>query len=209
VYARWTEAPDSELIPLFPLHTVLFPGGVLPLHIFEDRYRLLVREARDFGVVLIRQGREVGPGQGDDIHQVGTLATFQEVEALPDGRFFVVARGVRRIRVVGLDHSRPYLTGRVETLADPPARAGPRLLNLLDAYLAAHGVEVAPHLSAGQGKRAVWLVGSVLQTEPSRRQQLLEECDPQLAEQLLREELAKLSALGKVVMTQPRQPPRN
>ena len=111
--------------------------------------------------------------------------------------------------MVELDHSRPYLTGRVESVPDPPASARPRLLALLESYLAAHGVEVAPQLSADRGKRAVWLVGSVLQIEPSKRQQLLETCDPELAERLLREELAKLDALGKLELRQPRPPSRN
>ena len=160
-------------------------------------------------MVLIRQGHEVGPGRGDDVCAVGTLATLQEVRALPDGRFFVVARGVRRIRVVELDHRRPYLMGRVESVPDPPASARPRLLALLESYLAAQGVEVAPELPADQGRRAVWQVGSVLQIEPSKRQQLLETCDPELAERLLREELAKLDALGKLELRQPRPPSRN
>lgn len=193
-----SSGPDPVLIPLFPLHTVLFPGGVLPLHIFEQRYRLLVQEGRDFGVVLIRQGREVGPGQGDDIHRVGTLATLQHVEALPDGRYNVVARGLGRFRVLDLDHSRQYLQGRVEALPEPAARTGQRLLALLDRYLAAHGIEVAPQLSAAGGKRAVWLAGSVLQSEAPQRQQLLESADPALAEEMLRSELTRLETLGRL-----------
>lgn len=195
---------ETQLLPLFPLHAVLFPGGVLPLHIFEERYRLLVREARDFGVVLIRSGREVGPGAGDDFYPVGTRATMQEVEALPDGRFFVVARGVRRIRVIDVVRDRPYLRGRIESLPDPPDRAAPRLLRLLDTYLTAHGVQVAPQLSPAAGKRAVWLIGSVLQTELSKRQQLLESGDPALAEELLQEEVGKLGAFGRLGIIQPR-----
>jgi hypothetical protein len=66
-----------------------------------------------------------------------------------------------------------------------------------------------PQLSPDEGKRAVWLVGSVLQAESRKRQQLLEEGDPLLAEQLLREELAKLGALGKLAATPPRQPRPN
>ena len=85
----------------------------------------------------------------------------------------------------------------------------PRLLSLLESYLAVQGVEVAPQLSAAQGKRAVWLVGSVLEIEPSKRQRLLETCDPELAEQLLRQELAKLDALGQLALRQPRPPSRN
>jgi len=186
---------------------VLFPGAVLPLHIFEERYRLLVREAREFGVLLIREGSEVGTGRGDDVHEVGTLAALQEVEALPDGRYFVLARGVRRIRLLELIHERPYLMGRVVPLADPPARAHPRLLGLLERYLAAHGLEVAPQLSSEAGKRAVWLAGSVLHTDPAKRQRLLEEGDAAFAEQLLREELDLLERY--LAVTRPRQPPPN
>ena len=184
---------------------MLFPGGVLPLHVFEERYRQLVREGRDFGVVLIRRGSEVGPGRGEDIHPVGTLAALQEVQALPDGRYYVLARGVSRFRVVGLDRSRPYLMGKVESLPEPRPEAGPRLLHLLDRYLDAHGFQIAPQVSAELGKRAVWMVGSVLQAEPGKRQRLLESADPDLAEALLASELAKLGSLGRLGAV-PRRP---
>jgi Lon protease-like protein len=200
---------EPELIPLFPLHTVLFPGGVLPLHVFEERYRLLVRERRDFGVVLIRRGSEVGPGRAEDLHEVGTLATMQRIEALPDGRFSVVARGLYRFRLLALDHSRPYQMGRVERLPDPPARASPRLVTLLERYLAVHGVEVAPQLSPALGKRAVWLVGAVLDIEPALRQRLLESGDPRLAEAMLAEELAKEGRIGRMRPVRPRPPTPN
>src|SRR5215472_15406974 len=99
------DQPVPELIPLFPLHAVLFPGAVMPLNVFEERYRLLVRERLDFGVVLIRRGSEVGPGRAEDLHDVGTVATLQRIEALPDGGFAVVARGLHRFRLLALDHS--------------------------------------------------------------------------------------------------------
>lgn len=200
---------EPELIPLFPLHTVLFPGGVLPLNIFEERYRLLVRERRDFGVVLIRHGSEVGPGRAEDLYGVGTLATLQRIEALPDGRFSVVARGLHRFRLLALDHSRPYLMGRAEPLPDPPARASPRLVTLLERYLAVHGVEVAPQLSPELGKRAVWLVGAVLDVEPPLRQRLLESGDPGLAEAMLAEELSKEGRIGRMRPVRPRPPTPN
>jgi ATP-dependent Lon protease len=198
-----------EEVPLFPLHTVLFPGGLLPLHIFEERYRLLVRERRDFGVVLIRHGREVGPGQGDDVHRVGTMATLQEVQELPDGRFLVVVRGLRRVRVLELGRHRPYLVARVETLEDPTAQPSPRLLHLFERYLAAHGVATSPRLSPELGGRVVWLVGSVLQAELAKRQRLLEEADPALAEAMLEEELTKVSNLGRLGSVPPRPPAPN
>jgi len=188
---------------------VLFPGAVLPLNIFEERYRLLVRERLDFGVVLIRHGREVGSGGAADLHEIGTLATLQRIEALPDGRFSVIARGLERFRLRSLEQGRPYQTARVEWLEDPPARARPRLIALLERYLGAHGVTVAPQLTPELGGRAVWLVGSVLQVEPARRQLLLETGDPDLAETMLAEELAKLGTIGRLGTFQPRPPSAN
>jgi hypothetical protein len=192
-----------ELIPLFPLHTVLFPGAVLPLNVFEERYRLLVREGHDFGVVLIRQGWEVGPGRGEDTHEVGTVAHPERVDPQPDGRFAVLARGARRFRLRSLDRSRPYLQGEVEWLDDPAPQPRSRLLELLQRYLDAYGVELPPELATPGGLRAVWLVGALLQIEPARRQRLLETGDADVAEHLLQEELAKIARVGRLGAARP------
>jgi uncharacterized protein len=200
---------EPELIPLFPLHTVLFPGAVLPLVVFEERYRQLVREGVDFGIVLIRRGSDVGAGNAESLYEVGTMARPERVEDLPGGRFSVLARGLHRIRLRSLGEPRPYPTGRVERIADPPARARPRLVALLERYLSAHGVEVTPQLSPELGRSAVWLVGAVLQVEPARRQELLESGDPDLAEVMLTEELAKLSGIGRLGSFRPRPPSAN
>ena len=83
-------------VPLFPLGTVLVPGLVLPLHVFEQRYRTLVADLlaaaevdQHFGVVAIRSGFEVGDGAARALHEVGTLAELTDVDALPDGRYDV------------------------------------------------------------------------------------------------------------------------
>lgn len=91
-------------IPLFPLHTVLFPGMALPLHIFEPRYRKMVhaclKHQTPFGVVLIRAGREVG---GPAVpYYIGTLARIRHVEHLSDGRMNIEAVGEERFRLVEL-----------------------------------------------------------------------------------------------------------
>jgi len=109
-------------IPLFPLHTVLFPGVALPLHIFEERYRLMIARCLEtqspFGVVLIRDGREVGGGQLS-IAGVGTFAAIRESEKLPDGRYEVLAVGVGRFAVREVDTERePYLVATVDPLAE-------------------------------------------------------------------------------------------
>jgi hypothetical protein len=107
-----------ERIPLFPLGVVLFPGMLLPLHLFEKRYRRLIEERQGkepiFGVVLTRQGREVG--DRPEIHDVGTAAALVGVGRYPDGRFDVVVRGTRRFRVEAGDWASGYLTAWVSWL---------------------------------------------------------------------------------------------
>lgn len=105
---------------MFPLSSVLFPGGVLPLHVFEPRYRRLVADvlAADdrFGVVLIERGSEVGGG--DQRTQVGTVAEIVQIEETEDGRMLVVAVGRERIRVVHWLDDDPYPLAEVESLPD-------------------------------------------------------------------------------------------
>jgi hypothetical protein len=114
----------SEMLPLFPLGTVLYPGLVLPLHIFEDRYRQLVGELmaspepRSFGVIAIREGRETGVAGVSALHEIGCTATLRQVEEYDDGRFDLITVGADRFRLLRLDESRPYLQGEVDLLAD-------------------------------------------------------------------------------------------
>lgn len=116
------------LLPLFPLGSVLLPGLALPLHVFEERYRQLVRDllalpepSRRFGVVAIRQGHEVGSGGVRDLsalHEVGCVARVRRIEAFDDGRFAVVSTGAERFRLRGLAGGAPYLVGEVDWLPD-------------------------------------------------------------------------------------------
>ncbi len=107
-----------ERLALFPLHTVLFPGAALPLHIFEPRYRQMIGECLEtdapFGVVLIRAGLEVGEPAVP--HEVGTLAHIVQHERLEDGRMNLLATAGDRFRILELLTDRPYLSGRVELL---------------------------------------------------------------------------------------------
>jgi Lon protease-like protein len=108
---------------MFPLGSVVMPGGVLPLHIFEPRYRELVRVCldgdREFGVVLIERGSEVGGG--DVRSSIGTAARIIEAEELPDGRWGLVAIGVRRLRVCEWFDDDPYPVADVEDWAEADA----------------------------------------------------------------------------------------
>ena len=114
----------SETLPLFPLGTVLFPGLLLPLHIFEDRYRQLVRdlvsrpEPRRFGVVAIREGRETGIEGVSALYQIGCTAALRRVSERDDGRYDLVTVGADRFRLIALDDSRPYFQGDVEFLPE-------------------------------------------------------------------------------------------
>jgi uncharacterized protein len=136
----------SEMLPLFPLGAVLYPGMLLPLHIFEERYRQLVRdlldgpEPRRFGVIAIRKGRETGIDGVNglrSLYEIGCTATVRRVERHDDGRYDMVTVGTQRFRLLGLDEARPYLRGEVEMLADEaidPAAAGPAVRAVQAAF---------------------------------------------------------------------------
>ena len=133
----------GTMLPLFPLGAVLYPGMLLPLHIFEERYRQLVRdlldgaEPRRFGVIAIRKGRETGIDGVHSLYEIGCTATLRRVEEREDGRFDIVSVGTRRFRLLTLDRTRPYLQGEVEMLADEPAdpaEAGPAVRVIQAAF---------------------------------------------------------------------------
>ena len=180
-------------LPLFPLSAVLLPRSVLPLHVFEERYRTLVRELRErpepeqvFGVVAIRQGREVGSPFHDGLtalHDVGCTAQLRQVHEHPDGRFDIVTVGAQRFALTGLDHDRPYLVGSVELLADPPegdlAALDAAVRTSYDDYLAAlqaagAGELVAPSLPADSLGLSYEVAATVL-IDLEERQALLAE----------------------------------
>jgi Lon protease-like protein len=112
---------------MFPLGSVLLPGGVLPLHVFEPRYRQLVQdcmaaEHHEFGVVLIQRGSEVGGG--DVRSDVGVVAQMLQVAEMDDGRYAVISIGTRRFRVDHWLPDDPYPRADVEDWDDPPPPSG-------------------------------------------------------------------------------------
>jgi uncharacterized protein len=111
---------------MFPLGTVLFPTEVLPLHVFEPRYRAMVKDClaggREFGVVLIERGSEVGGG--DTRTDVGTVARMLDVTELPDGRYLLATLGTRRIRVERWLDDDPYPRAETTDFGQPSAGAG-------------------------------------------------------------------------------------
>ncbi|MEP7114773.1 MAG: LON peptidase substrate-binding domain-containing protein [Ilumatobacteraceae bacterium] len=111
------------VMPMFPLGTVLLPGVVLPLHVFEPRYQQLVRDCLDsadheFGVVLIDRGSEVGGG--DSRSDVGVIAKMLQVVAMEGERFALITVGTRRIRVLEWLADDPYPRADVEEWPDEP-----------------------------------------------------------------------------------------
>ncbi len=117
---------SSPLIPLFPLGTVLVPGAPLPLHIFEERYRRLMADLlalapadRQFGVVAIRAGHEVGTDGVRALHEVGCMALIVSSQAAPDGSYDLDSIGTARFRLLSLDSELPYLRGTVDWLPEP------------------------------------------------------------------------------------------
>src|SRR5438477_8255812 len=115
-------------LPMFPLGTVLLPYAHLPLHIFEPRYRALVKDVLagdgEFGVVLIERGHEVGGG--DARFPVGTVARVVQTAELPDGRWLVDAVGTERFRVTEWLPEDPYPQALIEPVDDEAADADPK-----------------------------------------------------------------------------------
>jgi len=206
-----------EPLPLFPLGMVLFPGLVLPLHVFEERYRALVEDLlalpeqqRRFGVVAIREGREVGADGVHALHEIGCTAQLRRADRHPDGRYDVVTTGAERFRLTGLSHDRPYLVGEVAWLEDglgdpdeaPLLAAAVRaaFAAYLGALAAAGGDELAlPELPSDPVVLS-HLVGATVAVDLADRQALLAEPDgrARLAAELtlLRRETVLLEVLG-------------
>ncbi|HMA12369.1 MAG TPA: LON peptidase substrate-binding domain-containing protein [Steroidobacteraceae bacterium] len=170
-------------IALFPLRTVLFPHGLLPLRIFETRYvdmiRRVMRDGEGFGVVLIRAGAEVGAV--DETEAIGTLASVADFGQMPDGLLQIVARGEHRFRILDRDRQADGLNlADVEWLEDPveaPLREDefPELRAAVSEALS----ELGEEYPAGERRMddAAWVAGHLCQLLPvpaQVRQRLLE-----------------------------------
>src|SRR5436190_23708479 len=111
-----------ETIPLFPLSEVLFPGMMLPLHIFEPRYRVMMKHCIDgklpFGVVLITRGSAESPRA--EFFSVGTTARITRVQQVEDGRLYIATVGEQRFRIIETLEDQPYLQGKVEMIPEKP-----------------------------------------------------------------------------------------
>jgi Lon protease-like protein len=214
----------AELLPLFPLTTVLFPEMLLPLHIFEPRYRLLVRrcmdEDRPFGVVLIRSGQDVG-GTAEP-YSVGTEAKIMAFSPLSDGRSYIVVRGGRRFAVEqAVPDVEPYLVGRVRYLdereGDGATKGAAVAVEAYGQYIVAVMAvtedergdrAIVDELATVSPREAAYRIAASLAVDASERQRLLElpsdaerlEAEKILLERettLLRDLLVRLRAHGE------------
>jgi Lon protease-like protein len=175
------------MLRLFPLNTVLFPGVVLNLHVFEERYRRMIAECLDsneaFGVVLIRDGQEA---DDPDVtpYEVGTTAEISEVTPLPAGRYYISTTGGRRFRIDRIISREPYLMAEVEFLEDTDDDADARASELTHRVLREFR-EYARLLVAFSGHEseveiphdpvdASYVVGDALQVADALKQRLLE-----------------------------------
>ena len=176
----------QRTISLFPLNVVLFPGGFLPLHIFEERYKLMIQrcldEGVDFGVVLIKDGVEVG-GNAEP-HSVGTAAQIVNVKREEDGRMNIMVTGRERFRIDSVLLQQPYTEAVVEVL-DDDSPGLPEAGLVSDVRQAAeeqirllHGLRggwVREPKTPEEPAELSWLVCTLLQADNDAKQALLEE----------------------------------
>jgi Lon protease-like protein len=179
--------PTRTEIPLFPLNTVLFPGGPLPLRIFEARYLDLVkrclRENTGFGVVLIREGDEAGSGPTATC-DVGTYARIVDFSGQPDGLLGIEARGERRFRILARSRARDGLNlAEVEWLPDERSVPLPNEFADLGPALEAVMMQVGEPYESLERRLddAGWVAGrlaEILPLPPTHKQHCLELDDP-------------------------------
>jgi Lon protease-like protein len=185
-----SEEQETVLLPLFPLRLVLFPGQILPLHVFEPRYRLMishcVEQQEPFGVVLMREDTPDWRSYEGDIalpYEVGTTAHIRQVERLPDGRLNIVTVGLHRFRIRKLRFDMPYLQAEVEAFpleeedqAIAPAQvAGVR--RLLKSYMTVLSQIVDAEIDADEmpedARTLAFLTANALQIPWDDKQKLL------------------------------------
>ena len=209
-----------RLLPLFPLSAVLFPGNVQPLHIFEERYKLLVRRCSEsdgmMGIVAIRKGDEVG--KTAEPHDVGTLSRITRIDALSEGKINLTVVGERRFRISRLDHDEPYLRGAVELISDDVPNVEADVISALrESYVEyirtlrrlAQRTERVVRVPDGTLELS-YVIAARLQISRLEQQALLEAtADNRLRREreILRRELALLQRLGAVTTRRTRPSP--
>jgi len=213
------------MLPLFPLGAVLYPGMLLPLHIFEERYRQLVSDLlegpdpRRFGVIAIRKGRETGIEGVHSLYEIGCIATLRRVESYDDGRFDLVTVGTQRFKLLRLDETRPYFQGEVELLAEdmvdaasvmPAVRAVQvAFRDYLDALTEWGGATVMIEQLPDEAGLLSFIVAAAMVIDLTERQSLLSEPDTARRLSLERALLARETAMLRTTTSRPAPDLRN
>ena len=173
-------------LPLFPLNSVLFPNASMPLQIFEERYKLMLKDCLNadskLGVVLIKSGSEVG--EPAEPHSTGTLARIVQASETDGGRYFISVTGEQRFRIVEIATYRPYISAEVELLEEDPDVWLPHTEMDVIRQAATDYARLLTGLTGGWVYRArgpsdplamSYHIAGMLQVEPAEKQTLLEE----------------------------------
>lgn len=175
-------------LPLFPLNTVLFPGGVLPLRIFEPRYLNMVsgcmKAGHGFGVVAIQEGSETGTAAS--FQKIGTLAQIADFDRLEDGLLGIICQGGQRLQIMSHRvQTDQLILGRVNFLPDdplrPPLPTHAPLLTFLRHILEQKELQYYTRFLQPAWDSAAWVGNRVAELLPlplSLKQALLELTDP-------------------------------
>jgi Lon protease-like protein len=175
-------------MPLFPLDLVLFPHMLIPLHIFEERYREMINqcvaESQPFGIVLATGTK---PGTGETVtHEIGCTARIARVERMPDGRMNIEVVGERRFRILDTHESRSFRTGLTEPVVDEPVsddvteladEVQSLLRDFLTRSLARMGQTVDDFTLPDDPGPLSFMAACVLPIDNEEKQALLEETD--------------------------------
>ncbi len=173
-------------LSLFPLNTVLFPGMPLALHIFEERYKLMISECietrKPFGVVLIKHGAEA-LGRLAEPHLIGCMAQITQVQHLGEGRMNIAAVGRERFRILSLDHGLPYLVGRVEeyplsgwgeqAIFPTAEKLRPFIARYMQELSRLEGVDLDPEQIPDEPVKLAYFGDALLQAPAEQKQNLL------------------------------------
>jgi Lon protease-like protein len=211
----------SDPLPMFPLGTVVFPGMSVPLHVFEDRYRMLVNHllkvedpaARVFGTVAIREGYEVGDHGAQSVYRVGCVLQLTEVERHDDGTFDIVAVARERLMLEEMQRGVDFPQGVVAVLPEPEVEVPTEVLERARATFTAFRVamtELQGDPFSGTLPRdpdyLAWTLSALTPLPMAERQSLLEAADATerlvLVTRLLTEELRAINVIPSLPATQ-------
>ena len=211
----------SDPLPMFPLNTVVFPGMSVPLHVFEDRYRMLVKHllavedpaARVFGTVAIREGYEVGDHGAQSVYRVGCLLQLTEATRRDDGTFDIVAVARERLKLAEMQRGADFPQGVVDVLPEPEVEVPSELLDRARATFTAFRAamtELQGDPFSGTLPRdpdyLAWTLSALTPLPLAERQSLLEADDATerlaLVTRLLTDELRAINVIPSLPATQ-------